>query len=52
MKTNHLLITFGQSVLDSARCLSTNAAYGVSDVTLQIDLQAGIGTINLLEIKK
>ena len=28
----------------------TNAAYGVSDVTLQIDLQAGIGTINLLEI--
>jgi hypothetical protein len=25
----------------------TNAAYGVSDVTLQIDLQAGIGTINL-----
>jgi hypothetical protein len=30
----------------------TNAAYGVSDVTLQIDLQAGIGTINLLEIEK
>jgi len=29
----------------------TNAAYGVSDVTLQIDLQAGIGTINLLEIE-
>ena len=29
----------------------TNAAYGVSDVTLQIDLQAGIGTINLLEIQ-
>ncbi|HEX9092263.1 MAG TPA: hypothetical protein VF831_12280, partial [Anaerolineales bacterium] len=28
----------------------TNAAYGVSDVTLHIDLQAGIGTINLLEI--
>ena len=28
----------------------TNAAYGVSDVTLQIDLQAGIGAINLLEI--
>jgi len=28
----------------------TNAAYGVSDVTLQIDLQAGIGLINLLEI--
>ena len=27
----------------------TNAAYGVSDVTLQIDLQAGIGAINLLE---
>jgi hypothetical protein len=25
----------------------TNAAYGVSDVTLQIDLQAGIGSINL-----
>lgn len=30
----------------------TNAAYGVSDVTLQIDLQAGIGTIDLLEIEK
>ncbi len=29
----------------------TNAAYGVSDVTMQIDLQAGIGTINLLEIQ-
>jgi hypothetical protein len=29
----------------------TNAAYGVSDVTLQIDLQAGIGTINLMEIE-
>jgi len=29
----------------------TNAAYGVSDVTLQIDLQAGIGLINLLEIE-
>ena len=28
----------------------TNAAYGVSDVTLQIDLQAGIGLINLLKI--
>jgi hypothetical protein len=28
----------------------TNAAYGVSDVTLQIDLQAGIGAINLLEV--
>jgi N-terminal domain of toast_rack, DUF2154 len=28
----------------------TNAAYGVSDVTLHIDLQAGIGAINLLEI--
>ena len=27
----------------------TNAAYGTSDVTLQIDLQAGIGAINLLE---
>jgi len=27
----------------------TNAAYGVSDVTLQIELQAGIGAINLLE---
>ena len=27
----------------------TNAAYGVSGVTLQIDLQAGIGMINLLE---
>jgi hypothetical protein len=27
----------------------TNAAYGVSDVTLQIDLQAGIGTIDLVE---
>ncbi|HSB65316.1 MAG TPA: toast rack family protein [Anaerolineales bacterium] len=27
----------------------SNAAYGVSEVTLQIDLQAGIGTINLLE---
>jgi hypothetical protein len=25
----------------------TNAAYGVSDVTLQIDLQEGIGTMNL-----
>jgi hypothetical protein len=25
----------------------TNAAYGVSDVTMQIDLEAGIGTINL-----
>ena len=29
----------------------TNAAYGTSDVTMQIDLQAGIGTINLLEIE-
>lgn len=29
----------------------TNAAYGVSDVTFQIDLQVGIGTINLLEIE-
>jgi hypothetical protein len=29
----------------------TNAAYGVSDVTLQIDLRAGIGTIKLLEIE-
>ena len=29
----------------------TNAAYGVSDVTLQIDLAAGIGTINLQEIQ-
>jgi len=28
----------------------TNAAYGLSDVTIQVDLQAGIGTINLLEI--
>jgi hypothetical protein len=28
----------------------TNAAYGVSDVTLQINIQAGIGAINLLEI--
>lgn len=28
----------------------TNAAYGVSDVTFQIDLQAGIGTITLQEI--
>lgn len=27
----------------------TNAAYGTADVTMQIDLQAGIGTINLLE---
>jgi len=43
---------FGRSVLDSARCHSTNAAYGVSDATLQIDLQASIGTINLLEIEK
>jgi len=29
----------------------TNAAYGMSDVTLQVDLQAGIGMINLLEIQ-
>jgi N-terminal domain of toast_rack, DUF2154 len=29
----------------------TNAAYGVSDVTLHIDLQAGIGTITLVEIE-
>ena len=29
----------------------TNAAYGVSDVTLHIDLQSGIGTINLMEIE-
>ncbi len=29
----------------------TNAAYGVSDVTFQIDLQAGIGTITLQEIE-
>jgi hypothetical protein len=29
----------------------TNAAYGVSDVTLQLDLEAGIGMINLLEIE-
>ncbi len=29
----------------------TNAAYGVSDVTLRIDLAAGIGTINLQEIQ-
>ncbi len=29
----------------------TNAAYGVSDVTLQINLKAGIGLINLLEIE-
>lgn len=28
----------------------TNAAYGMSDVTLQINLKAGIGLINLLEI--
>ncbi|HEX9091272.1 MAG TPA: toast rack family protein [Anaerolineales bacterium] len=28
----------------------TNAAYGVSDVTLQIDLQAGFGIVNLLQI--
>ena len=25
----------------------TNAAYGVSEVTLQVDLQVGIGQINL-----
>ena len=25
----------------------TNAAYGVSEVTLQVDLEAGIGQINL-----
>ncbi|HEY3474109.1 MAG TPA: hypothetical protein VGK56_05825, partial [Anaerolineales bacterium] len=25
----------------------TNAAYGVSDVTMQIDMQAGVGQINL-----
>jgi hypothetical protein len=29
----------------------TNTAYGVSDVTLHIDLQAGIGTITLVEIE-
>jgi hypothetical protein len=29
----------------------TNAAYGVSDVSLRIDLAAGIGTINLLEVQ-
>jgi len=29
----------------------TNAAYGVSDVSLHIDLQAGIGTITLVEIE-
>lgn len=29
----------------------TNAAYRVAEVTMQIDLQAGIGTINLLEIE-
>ncbi len=29
----------------------TNAAYGKSDVTMQIDLQAGVGTISLLEIQ-
>jgi hypothetical protein len=29
----------------------TNAAYGVSDVTLQINLEAGIGKINL-EVKE
>lgn len=28
----------------------TNAAYGLSDVTIQIDLEVGIGTVNLLEI--
>jgi hypothetical protein len=28
----------------------TNAAYGVSDVTLQLDLSTGIGLTNLLEI--
>ena len=29
----------------------TNAAYGVSDVTIQVDLQVGIGTINLQVIE-
>jgi hypothetical protein len=47
MKTNHVLITFGRSVLDSARCHSTNAAYGVSDVTLHVDVKSGIGQIKL-----
>ena len=28
----------------------TNAAYGLSDVTIQVDLEVGIGTVNLLEI--
>ena len=29
----------------------TNSAYGMSDVTLRIDLAAGIGTINLVEVQ-
>jgi hypothetical protein len=49
-----VVVDRGPTVIDTQGLMKdgnvyTNAAYSVSDVTLHIDLQAGIGTINLLE---
>jgi len=49
-----VVVDRGPTVIDTQGLMKdgdiyTNAAYSVSDVTLHIDLQTGIGTINLLE---
>jgi hypothetical protein len=52
----HIVVDRGPTVIDTLGLTQdgdvyTNAAYGVSDVTLHLDLQAGIGLINLMEIE-
>ncbi len=52
----HVVVDRGPTVIDTQGLMQdgdvyTNAAYGVSDVTLLIDLKAGIGAIDLMEIQ-